>query len=146
MLHDTYLNSRPVSTMVVEVRPSVPARISKITLSDPGRVRVITRHASDPPSVCFAWQHLWDQVFIVRDSIEDWKGTPWKEVNVGNMDIECKKFSKDIRGRCPDDWHLHRCFVVVLGDFGVITVRKCTILIFARRGVIRYTTKNLEKL
>ena len=40
---------------------------------------------------------LWDYVFIVRSSIEDWKLTPWLEINVEQMDMDCKKFSKDIR-------------------------------------------------
>lgn len=42
-------------------------------------------------------QQLWDYVFIVRTSIEDWKTTPWRKIDVENMDIECKKFAKDIR-------------------------------------------------
>uniref|UniRef100_A0A182IVR3 Dynein beta chain, ciliary n=4 Tax=Anopheles atroparvus TaxID=41427 RepID=A0A182IVR3_ANOAO len=42
-------------------------------------------------------KQLWDYVFIVRTSIEDWKTTPWRKVDVENMDIECKKFAKDIR-------------------------------------------------
>lgn len=42
-------------------------------------------------------KQLWDYVFIVRTCIEDWKLTPWRKVDVENMDIECKKFSKDIR-------------------------------------------------
>ncbi len=40
---------------------------------------------------------LWDYVTIVRTSIEDWKTTPWLEINVEQMDMDCKKFSKDIR-------------------------------------------------
>lgn len=36
-------------------------------------------------------------MFIVRTSIEDWKTTPWRKIDVENMDIECKKFAKDIR-------------------------------------------------
>ena len=40
---------------------------------------------------------LWDYVFIVRSSIDDWKTTSWKEINVEQMDLDCKKFSKDIR-------------------------------------------------
>lgn len=40
---------------------------------------------------------LWDYIFIVRSSIDDWKTTPWKEINVEQMDMDCKKFSKDIR-------------------------------------------------
>jgi dynein heavy chain, axonemal len=42
-------------------------------------------------------QQLWDYVYIVQTSIEDWKTTPWRKVDVENMDIECKKFAKDIR-------------------------------------------------
>jgi len=33
----------------------------------------------------------------VATSIDDWKTTPWRKVDVENMDIECKKFAKDIR-------------------------------------------------
>lgn len=40
---------------------------------------------------------LWDYVFVVRSSFDDWKTTPWKEINVDQMDIDCKKFAKDIR-------------------------------------------------
>jgi len=40
---------------------------------------------------------LWDYVVMVRSSIEDWKTTPWKEINVEQMDMDCKKFAKDIR-------------------------------------------------
>lgn len=40
---------------------------------------------------------MWDYNFIVTTSIEDWKKTPWRKVDVENMDIECKKFAKDIR-------------------------------------------------
>ncbi|XP_067673689.1 dynein beta chain, ciliary-like [Haliotis asinina] len=40
---------------------------------------------------------LWDYITIVRSSIDDWKTTPWKEINVEQMDMDCKKFAKDIR-------------------------------------------------
>ena len=40
---------------------------------------------------------LWDYVSIVTTSIEDWKTTPWLEINVEQMDMDCKKFAKDIR-------------------------------------------------
>ncbi|XP_024080370.1 dynein beta chain, ciliary isoform X1 [Cimex lectularius] len=42
-------------------------------------------------------KQLWDYVYIVRTCIADWKTTPWRDVDVENMDIECKKFAKDIR-------------------------------------------------
>lgn len=44
-------------------------------------------------------KQLWDYVNIVRSSIEGWKTTPWRKIDVENMDIECKKFAKEIRGR-----------------------------------------------
>ena len=40
---------------------------------------------------------LWDHTNIVRTSIEDWKTTPWLDINVEQMDMDCKKFAKDIR-------------------------------------------------
>lgn len=29
--------------------------------------------------------------------MDDWKTTPWRKIDVENMDIECKKFAKEIR-------------------------------------------------
>ena len=29
-----------------------------------------------------------------RTSIDEWKTTPWCNIDVENMDIDCKKFSK----------------------------------------------------
>lgn len=43
-------------------------------------------------------KQLWDYVNIVRSSINGWKTTPWRKIDVENMDIECKKFAKEIRG------------------------------------------------
>jgi len=40
---------------------------------------------------------LWDYIVIVRSSFGDWKTTPWKEINVEQMEIDCKKLAKDIR-------------------------------------------------
>uniref|UniRef100_A0A674GE64 Dynein axonemal heavy chain 17 n=1 Tax=Taeniopygia guttata TaxID=59729 RepID=A0A674GE64_TAEGU len=40
---------------------------------------------------------LWDMVTLVNLSIATWKTTKWAELNVEDMDIECKKFAKDIR-------------------------------------------------
>ncbi|XP_039572044.1 dynein heavy chain 17, axonemal isoform X2 [Passer montanus] len=40
---------------------------------------------------------LWDMVNLVNLSIASWKTTKWAELNVEDMDIECKKFAKDIR-------------------------------------------------
>uniref|UniRef100_A0A803WAA3 Dynein axonemal heavy chain 17 n=1 Tax=Ficedula albicollis TaxID=59894 RepID=A0A803WAA3_FICAL len=40
---------------------------------------------------------LWDMVTLVNLNIAAWKTTKWAELNVEDMDIECKKFAKDIR-------------------------------------------------
>ncbi|NXE29303.1 DYH17 protein, partial [Ardeotis kori] len=42
-------------------------------------------------------KELWDVITLVNTSIDDWKTTRWKDINVEQMDIDCKKFAKDIR-------------------------------------------------
>ncbi|XP_041078235.1 dynein heavy chain 9, axonemal-like [Polyodon spathula] len=46
----------------------------------------------------FLLKELWDMITLVDSSMNDWKTTRWREINVENMDLECKRFSKDIRG------------------------------------------------
>src|SRR6218665_1659501 len=41
---------------------------------------------------------LWDYIFNVRASIDDWKTTLWKDINVEQMDVDCRRFAKDTRG------------------------------------------------
>ena len=43
-------------------------------------------------------KELWDMITMVDSSMKDWKTTKWREINVENMELECKHFSKDIRG------------------------------------------------
>ncbi|XP_009868856.1 PREDICTED: dynein heavy chain 17, axonemal-like, partial [Apaloderma vittatum] len=40
---------------------------------------------------------LWDMIILVNRTIDDWKTTRWKDINVEQMDMDCKKFAKDIR-------------------------------------------------
>ncbi|XP_036766314.2 dynein axonemal heavy chain 17 [Manis pentadactyla] len=42
-------------------------------------------------------KELWDMIVMVNTSMDDWKTTRWKDINVEQMDIDCKKFAKDIR-------------------------------------------------
>lgn len=42
-------------------------------------------------------KHIWDFLFAVSSCIDDWKKTPWKKINVEDMETECKRFSKDMR-------------------------------------------------
>ncbi|XP_010006976.1 PREDICTED: dynein heavy chain 17, axonemal [Chaetura pelagica] len=41
---------------------------------------------------------LWDMIILVNTTIDDWKTTRWKDINVEQMDIDCKKLVKDIWG------------------------------------------------
>lgn len=37
---------------------------------------------------------LWDMTMVVQSSFEDWNTTLWKDINVENMEMDCKKFVK----------------------------------------------------
>ncbi|XP_029655175.1 dynein beta chain, ciliary-like [Octopus sinensis] len=40
---------------------------------------------------------IWDYICVVRSSIDSWTGTAWSEINVDVMDLECKRYTKEIR-------------------------------------------------
>lgn len=40
---------------------------------------------------------LWDMIVLVRTSFQEWTKTLWREINVEQLDMDCKKFVKDIR-------------------------------------------------
>ncbi|XP_063312141.1 dynein axonemal heavy chain 9 [Pelobates fuscus] len=42
-------------------------------------------------------KELWDMITLITSSMNDWQTTRWREINVDNMDLECKRFAKDIR-------------------------------------------------
>ncbi|NWX21666.1 DYH9 protein, partial [Aegotheles bennettii] len=42
-------------------------------------------------------KELWDMISLVNTSLDDWQTTKWVEINVENMDLECKKFAREIR-------------------------------------------------
>lgn len=46
----------------------------------------------------FLLKQLWDMIEVVLSSIEEWKDTLWSDINVENMEMECKRFVKEIRG------------------------------------------------
>ncbi|KAM6202712.1 dynein axonemal heavy chain 11 isoform 2-T2 [Rhynchocyon petersi] len=39
---------------------------------------------------------LWDVVFYVRGSIDNWTKTQWRQINVEQMDVELRRFAKEI--------------------------------------------------
>ncbi|XP_068770010.1 dynein axonemal heavy chain 9 [Struthio camelus] len=42
-------------------------------------------------------KELWDMISVVNSSLGDWQNTKWVDINVENMDLECKKFAREIR-------------------------------------------------
>ncbi|XP_008276610.1 dynein axonemal heavy chain 9 [Stegastes partitus] len=43
-------------------------------------------------------KELWDMIATVESSMAAWRTTPWREIHVEDMELECKRFSKEIRG------------------------------------------------
>ncbi|XP_028422796.1 dynein axonemal heavy chain 9 isoform X2 [Perca flavescens] len=43
-------------------------------------------------------KELWDMISVVESSMATWMMTPWRDIYVEDMELECKRFSKDIRG------------------------------------------------
>ncbi|NWY63744.1 DYH9 protein, partial [Erithacus rubecula] len=42
-------------------------------------------------------KELWDMISLVNSSLDDWQSTRWVDINVENMDVECRKFAREIR-------------------------------------------------
>lgn len=42
-------------------------------------------------------KQLWDFVNIVMSNIDEWKTTPWKKIDVEGMEMELKKYGKEVR-------------------------------------------------
>ncbi|XP_076856222.1 dynein axonemal heavy chain 9 [Brachyhypopomus gauderio] len=42
-------------------------------------------------------KELWDLILVMHFSLEAWRITPWRDINVDDMELECKRFSKELR-------------------------------------------------
>lgn len=42
-------------------------------------------------------KQLWDFVYSIQYSIDAWKLSPWKSIDIESMDAECKEFGKQLR-------------------------------------------------
>lgn len=42
-------------------------------------------------------KELWDMITMVESSMAAWSTTPWREITVEDMELQCKRFAKDIR-------------------------------------------------
>uniref|UniRef100_A0A4W6G4C0 Dynein axonemal heavy chain 17 n=1 Tax=Lates calcarifer TaxID=8187 RepID=A0A4W6G4C0_LATCA len=49
-------------------------------------------------------KELWDMITVVESSMASWRTTPWREIHVEDMELECKRFSKDIRALDKEVW------------------------------------------
>uniref|UniRef100_A0A1I8PDY1 Dynein beta chain, ciliary n=1 Tax=Stomoxys calcitrans TaxID=35570 RepID=A0A1I8PDY1_STOCA len=45
---------------------------------------------------------MWDFNISIASTIEDWKKTPWKKIDIDVMDQECKKFGRELRALDKD--------------------------------------------
>jgi len=43
-------------------------------------------------------KEVWDLASLVKSCIEAWRTTKWDNINVEEMDMDCKRFAKEIRG------------------------------------------------
>lgn len=42
-------------------------------------------------------KELWDMIMAMRFSLDSWRTTPWRDINVDDMEMECKRVSKELR-------------------------------------------------
>jgi dynein heavy chain len=47
-------------------------------------------------------KQLHDYIIIVNSCIEEWKTTSWQNINVENMDLECKRMAKEVKALDKD--------------------------------------------
>ncbi|XP_062482469.1 dynein axonemal heavy chain 17 isoform X3 [Pezoporus occidentalis] len=69
---------------------SESARLFEVLVPEYKELRACQRE------VCLLKQ-LWDMIVLVNNHVDAWKTTRWKDIDVEQMDIDCKKFAKDIR-------------------------------------------------
>ena len=56
-------------------------------------------------------KYLWDYVVIIETSLDEWKTTIWKKIDVEGMDQECKKFTRELRRKSVK---LYYCINLIL--------------------------------
>lgn len=54
-------------------------------------------------------KELWDMITMVESSIVAWSTTPWREIDVEDMELQCKVFAKDIRVLDKEVREARRC-------------------------------------
>ena len=61
-------------------------------------------------------KQLWDYKNIVDNSIEDWKMTLWSQLDIEQMDLECKNLAKEIRvlDKSIREWNIFKGLETIL--------------------------------
>ncbi|XP_051791984.1 LOW QUALITY PROTEIN: dynein axonemal heavy chain 11 [Erpetoichthys calabaricus] len=55
------------------------------------------RHLKQCRKEIYLLKELWDIIVFVRTNIEDWTKTKWRKINVEQLDVELRRFAKEIR-------------------------------------------------
>ncbi|XP_070335216.1 dynein axonemal heavy chain 9 isoform X5 [Odocoileus virginianus] len=69
---------------------SASASLFEVTVPDYKQLRQCRKEACQ-------LKELWDTIGMVTSSIHAWETTRWKDIDVEAMDLECKKFTRNIR-------------------------------------------------
>ncbi|XP_030631579.1 dynein axonemal heavy chain 9 isoform X2 [Chanos chanos] len=66
------------------------ANLFEVNISDYKQLRQCRREVS-------LLKELWDLIMAVHSSLNAWQTTCWRDISVDDMELECKRFSKDLR-------------------------------------------------
>ncbi|KAM9837728.1 LOW QUALITY PROTEIN: dynein axonemal heavy chain 9 [Aulostomus maculatus] len=86
VFHQQILDQEAVMASLVE-----SASLFEVTISEYKQLRQCRREVG-------LLKELWDMITVVESSMAAWTRTPWREIHVEDMELECKRFAKDIRG------------------------------------------------
>ncbi|AWP17229.1 putative dynein heavy chain 9 axonemal [Scophthalmus maximus] len=66
------------------------ANLFEVTISEYKQLRQCRREVG-------LLKELWDMITVVEANMAAWRTTPWREIQVEDLELECKRLSKDIR-------------------------------------------------
>lgn len=66
-------------------------------------------------------KHLWDFVYMVKSWVDVWQSTLWKNIDSEFMDIELKRFSKDLKG-------IISCKITCICNYNMFIIINCFIM------------------
>lgn len=42
-------------------------------------------------------KNLWDYVNVIESNLSEWQKTVWKKLDIESMDVECKRYTRELR-------------------------------------------------